>query len=108
MAAEVRNEVVDALRDIIGDEAIRDLIVSYVEDSARLITQLSGETANAASAAHQLSSTSAALGAESLAALCSKIEQAIRTDGTPPTAAQRQEVEQCVGRVHAELRAYLA
>jgi len=108
MGSEVRTEVVEGLREIIGDEAIRDLVASYIEDSTRLVRELRAATGNVASAAHQLSSTSAALGAESLAELCSTIECAIRTDGTPPAAEQTREVEERLARVHAELRDCIA
>jgi HPt (histidine-containing phosphotransfer) domain-containing protein len=86
-----------AFRETVGDpEAVRDILTTYVEQSARLETELArradaGDAAGAARIAHTLRSSALLVGARRLADVCSSLE-AVRSAEDPAFAALAAEL----------------
>lgn len=84
----LERQVLDGLRQAVGDETATELIDMYFEESASLLADIqravsAGDRQTVHLQAHTLKSTSAIVGANSLAEACSELEHlsARRLDG---------------------------
>jgi signal transduction histidine kinase/DNA-binding response OmpR family regulator/HPt (histidine-containing phosphotransfer) domain-containing protein len=110
--AALDQEIVRDLLDVMGDE-FTELVGVYLEDTPKNLSLLEGAAArNDASGliapSHSLKSTSANLGAMTLAEIAKRIEHEARAGTLADPAALVRDLTREYGRVSAELRNLLA
>jgi HPt (histidine-containing phosphotransfer) domain-containing protein len=116
IAAPQKMVDLSVLHGLVGDDAeiVQEFLGDFHRSSARLAGELreahgAGDTRRVAAIAHQLKSSSRAIGALALGDLCAEVENACKAGATADAVqAQVQRFAECHGAVMAELESLLA
>ncbi|MFC4726716.1 ATP-binding protein [Coralloluteibacterium thermophilus] len=106
-------EILDELREMMGEAGCRQLVQVFLEDAPRHIARLriaaaSSDQAALVAPAHTLKSASANLGAMAVSAIAKRIEQGARDQRLSRSVALVSLLETEFGRAEAELRRIVA
>ncbi|GEM_PF-3009090 len=93
------------------EEAAADVIDEYLTDTPRLLDQLgsaleNGDSDTVAGLAHQLKSSSGALGGSQTQALAAAVEQAAKTGNSDDLAGQCRTLQNAIDAFMRSLQAY--